>query len=291
MKSLQWPLSLHWRRGNDIPTQWLSKVSSVIISAMVYCGGNNYCSGDVLQYNPVSGEWSELPSPPIQCFAMTSFNDQLVLAGGRGDDTRITVWDSGHSKWVHPYPPMPTGRSASAAVGYQNYLIVACGYEYMDVVEVLDCSSGRWYNAQSVPVGGHVMSSVVVGDCWYLSSFGRWKDNMEHIFWVHLPTLISSATSAHTSTASIWHELPTPPVERPTILALQGHLLLVGGWNYDQEIHRFEPETRQWRECGQLPVRMYAPCCAVLPSGDLMVAGGVNTGAYSNRMWIGNINS
>ena len=290
MKSLQWPLTLHWRRGNDIPTDRLLEAAClVIINGMVYCGG--YYSGDVLQYNPVSGEWSELPSPPIQCFAMTSFNDQLVLAGGIGDDARITVWDSGCSKWVHPYPPMPTGRALSAAVGYHNYLIVACGYPYMDVVEVLDSSSGRWYNAQSVSVGGYLMSSVVVGDCWYFSSYGRWKDKKEHIFWVHLPTLICSATSAHTSTASIWHELPAHPLGQPTLLALQGHLLLVGGWNCKQEIHRYDPETRQWRECGQLPVGMCAPCCAVLPSGDLMVAGGWHTGAYSMRMWIGNINS
>ena len=285
---MQWPLSLHWRRGNDIPTDRLSWTYSVIINGMVYCGGNDRSHDVVQQYNPVSGEWSELPSRPVSGFAMTSFNDQLVLAG---NDTRITVWDSGHSKWVHPYPPMPTGRVASAAVGYQNYLIVACECEYniMDVVKVLDSSSGRWYNAQSVPVGGHFRSSVVVGDCWYLSSFGGWNDK-KHIFWVHLPTLISSATSAHTSTASIWHELPTPPVKRPTLLALQRHLLLVGGWNCKQEIHRYDPETRQWRECGQLPVGMYAPCCAVLPSGDLMVAGGwTGHTDHSKRMWIGNI--
>ena len=31
--------------------------------------------------------------------------------------------------------------------------------------------------------GGHyIMSSVVVSHCWYLSSFGRWKDKKEHIF-------------------------------------------------------------------------------------------------------------
>ena len=293
MKSLQWPLSLHWRRGNDIPTD-SACASSVIINGMVYCGGNNYYSGDVLQYNPVSSEWSELFSPPGSGFAMTSFNDQLVLAGGSGYDTTITVWDSGHSKWVHPYPPMPTGRAYSAAVGYHNYLIVACGSGYKDVVEVLDSSSGRWHNAQSVPVGGYHMSSVVVGDCWYLSSFGWWKDRKEHIFWVHLPTLICSATSAHTSTASIWHELPAPPFRESTLLALQGHLLLVGGIvggaNCDQEIHRYDPETRQWRECGQLPVAMSAPCCAVLPSGDLMVAGGwTGHTDHSKRMWIGNI--
>ena len=258
---------------------------------MVYCGGTDPSSTTVIQYNPESGDWSELPRPPVVGFAMTSLNGQLVLAGGRGGDARITVWDSSRSKWVHPYPPMPTGRAFTADVGYQNYLIVACGYGYKSEVEVLDSSSGRWYSAQPVPVRGHGMSSVVVGDCWYLSSFGCWKDKKEHIFWAHLPTLTSSATSAHTTTEHIWHELPTPPVERPTLLALQGHLLLVGGVGYIQEIHRYDQETRQWRVCGQLPVGMIAPCCVVLPSGDLMVAGGAtgDTYATSKRMWIAKI--
>ena len=258
---------------------------------MVYCGGNNPYSSSVIQYNPESGDWSELPRFPVSGFAMTSLTGQLVLAGGVGGDARITVWDSGRSKWVHPYPPMPTGRAGSAAVGYQNYLIVACGVRCRSEVEVLDSSSGEWYSAQPVPVGGHVISSVVIGDRWYLSSFGGWKDEKKHIFWAHLPTLTSSATSAHTTTEHIWHQLPTLPVERPTLLALQGHLLLVGGVGYVQEIHRYDQETRQWRVCGQFPVGMYAPCCAVLPSGDLMVAGGWtgDTKDFSKRMWIAKI--
>ena len=265
--------------------------SSVVINGMVYCGGNDLLSNTIIQYNPESGDWSELPRSPVKAFAMTSLNGQLVLAGGFNNDTRIRVWDSGRSKWVHSYPPMPTGQAGSAAVGYQNYLIVACGFEYRSEVEVLDSSSGRWYSAQPVPVGGCLMSSVVVGDCWYLSSFGGWKDGNKHIFWAHLPTLTSSATSAHTTTEHIWHELPTPPVGGPTLLALQGHLLLVGGRGYVQEIHRYDQETRQWRVCGQLPVGMYAPCCAVLPSGDLMLARGDtgDTVTTSKRMWIAKI--
>ena len=272
-----------------IPTDRLLYASSVVINGMVYCGGND-TTNVVIQYNPRSGDWSELSRSPVAAFAMTSLNCQLVLAGGGGDDTRITVWDSGRSEWVHPYPPMPTGRAMAAAVGYQKYLIVACGVRYKSEVEVLDSSSGRWY-AQPVPVGGRMMSSIVVGDCWYLFSFGGWMDGKKHIFWAHLPTLTSSATSAHTTTEHIWHELPTPPVELPTLLALQGHLLLVGGWGYVQEIHHYDQETGQWRVCGQLPVGMSAPCCAVLPSGDLMVAGGItgDTGALSKRMWIAKI--
>ena len=251
---------------------------------MVYCGGND-ASDVVIQYNPESSDWSRLPKSPVEGFAMTSLNGQLVLAGGLSD-ARITVWDSGHCEWVHPYPPMPTGQFQSAAVGYKKYLIVACGFPHESEVEVLDSSSGRWYSAQPVPVGGHCMSSVVVGDCWYLSSYGEWKDRKEHIFWAHLPTLTSSAI-AHTTTEHVWHELPTPPVEQPTLLALQGHLLLVGGKGYVQEIHRYDQETRQWRVCGQLPVGMQFPCCTVLPSSGLMVAGGRtgDTKELSKRMW------
>ena len=244
-----------------------------------------------MQYNPESGDWSELPIKyPMLGFAMTSLNGQLVVAGGLGDDARIQVWKSGHG-WVHPYPPMPTGRGRSAAVGYQNYLIVACGFPYKSEVEVLDSSSGRWFSAQPVPVGGHVLSSAVVGDCWYLSSFGCWEDGKEHIFWAHLPTLTSSAILALTTTQYIWHKLPTPPAEWPTLIALEGHLLLVGGRGCVQEIHRYDQETRQWRTCGQLPVGLFAPCCAVLPSGDLMMAGGVtgDTKNTSKRMWIAKI--
>ena len=81
---------------------------SVVINGMVYCGGDDY-TDVVIQYNPESGDWSELPISCVRGFAMTSLSDQLVLAGGFGDDTRITVWDSGHSEWVHPYLSMPTG--------------------------------------------------------------------------------------------------------------------------------------------------------------------------------------
>ena len=290
---LKWPLPLQWRRGRDVINHGCTiyKRRTVLLNGMVYLGGSNGADYIVQQYSPESGKWSLLPEAPVRGFAMTSLNGQLVLVGNhsRGDEDRIAVWESGRGEWAHPYPPMPTGRSMSAAVGYQNYLIVACGFIDLDSVEVLDSSSGRWYSAQPLPVGGYDMSSVVVGDRWYVSSFGCWKDRKRHIFWAHLPTLISSATSAaHANAASIWQELPTPPVDEPTLLALQGHLLLVGGRERVQKLHRYDPEARQWRECGQLPVGMAAPSCAVLLSGEVMVAGGLVKGIdYSYQMWLG----
>ena len=120
------------------------------------------------------------------------------------------------------------------------------------------------------------MSSVVtvIGNHWYLSSF-QWNDCRRHIFTAHLPTLVSSAVSpATTNTPSIWHELPTPPVHGPTLLALQNHLMLVGGEGLKNDLHHYDALAKKYSQCGQLPVGVHGPSCAVLPSGELMVAGG-----------------
>ena len=274
-----------------MPRNGIQKASSVVIDGMVYFGGSRY----VTQYNPESGDWSSLPEPPphVENFAVTSFHGQLVLVGGwfvshaeiRGN-RKITVWNSDRSEWVHPYPHMSTRVNKPAAVGYKNYLIVA-DYE----VQVFDSSSNKWYHGQSLPVRGcWFLPSVVVGDRWYLSSSRRCDDDKKrHIYWAHLPTLISSALGAHTEL--IWHELPTPPVKYAALLSLQGHLLLVGGKEYVRNIHSYDQHTRQWRISGQLPVGIEDPCCTVLPSGDLMVAGGItgDTKTSSNRMWTGTL--
>ena len=143
------------------------------------------------------------------------------------------------------------------------------------------------------------MLSALVGDYWSLASNNvDWKDEREHIYRVHLPTLISSAASEESPTEVIWHELPTPPVKVPLLLAYHGNLLLMGGrkasgeiHHYVREIHRFDQDSGEWKLCGQLPVEMYASSSAVLPSGEIIVAGGYtkDTRDFSKRMWITSI--
>ena len=290
-----------WRRGKDLPLRTVY-CHVVVINGVVYVGGGG--SNVVLQYHPGSGEWSKLPVPPVGDFAMASLDGQLVLVGGgRKGGNSLRVWDSTRGGWARSYPAMPSPRLGSAAVGYQHYLIVACGSSSggVDTVAILhvDGSIRRWYNAQPVPMGGYYMSSVVIGDYWYLSSY-EWNDKMSHIFTVHLPTLVSSAVSAaRTNSVSIWQELPTPPVRDPTLLAVQNCLLLVGGSRLKHEVgesglkhdlHRYDPLAEKYSRYGQLPVGMCGPSCAVLPSGELMVAGGHVEGiGYSQQVWISNI--
>ena len=246
----------------------------------------------VMRYYPSKGEWSQLPKSTVCLFAMASVKDQLLLAGGEGGRTAIQLWDSeGHHWNTQHYPRMPTGRESSAAVGYQQYLIVACGYDGSDkdTVEVLDCSTHQWYSAQPVPVGGYLMTAVIISDYVYISSYA-WSDGQPHEFSAHLPTLISNATR-NTTTGPTWQELPSPPVCGPTLLALQNHLLLVGGEGRRKELYRYETERKKWSKCGELPVGMWAPSCAVLPSGELLVAGGAveGVGRYSQQVWVGSL--
>ena len=88
--------SLKWNRGKDIPIDRLKWASSVVLNGMVYCG-SNILGNVVIQYDLESGDWREIPTP-LEAFALASFNNQLVLAGG-GDsdsieDSTIRVWDS-----------------------------------------------------------------------------------------------------------------------------------------------------------------------------------------------------
>ena len=243
-----------------------------------------------MQYNPTTGEWSQLPKSTVRWFAMTSVKDKILLAGGGGGSTDIQLLDSENHHWTtHHYPTMSTGRSWSAAVSYQTYLIVLCGWYYKDTVEVLDCSTHQWYSAQPVPLRGHRMTAVIINDYVYISSY-IWGDGQPHVFSAHLPTLISNATR-NTTTDPTWQELPSPPVGGPTLLALQNHLLLVGGKGRRRELYRYEPYKKTWSECGKLPGGMWAPSCAVLPSGELFVAGGWvdDVGMYSQQLWIGSL--
>ena len=293
---LQWPSSLNeWKEGNNIPVDRLHWASSVLINGNMYFGGNDQESDIVIKYNPVNGNWSELPRAPVKAFAMTSFNNQLVLIGGDSADSidvdSIMVWDCNGCKWIKYDHSLPTGRSQSAAVCYENqYLIVACGFLCKRDVDVLDIANGKCYKAQSVPQGGHSISSVVVGDRWYLSS-GHWKDCEPHIYYTHLSTLKHTAKSDGPTTESIWHELPRPPVALPTLLSLQEHLFLAGGAmendRYMQEIYCYDQKSGKWELCGKLPVAMFGASCAVLPSREMIVAGGkTKNDIESKRVWI-----
>ena len=120
------------------------------------------------------------------------------------------------------------------------------------------------------------LTSCVIGNMVYL--LGGWiRDGMtsnEHVFSVSLDKLISNAVSPSTgATPSPWSTLENLPVELSTALALQGSLLAVGGWR-SSAILAYQPSSKSWVKVGDLPREQWMCGCAILPNGELLVAGG-----------------
>ena len=122
----------------------ISYVQSVQVQGTLYVGGqadddeNEYI---VMAYDISAGKWATLPPYSTHRFAMTVIDNHLVLVGGEGRDGGYSkvlgVWSEDSRKWTHPYTDMTTPRSYCSAVMYEEWLIVAGGYEDGEKTAVL----------------------------------------------------------------------------------------------------------------------------------------------------------
>ena len=73
VKSFRGKLLLDWWEGTCIPTDKLLWGSDVVLDGLVFCT-SSILSKPVLQYDPMSGCWSELPASPKVSFTVASLN-------------------------------------------------------------------------------------------------------------------------------------------------------------------------------------------------------------------------
>ena len=277
-----------------MPFGMSTSIQAVVICDNVYVGGgyNNYADkrATVMVYSLRTGSWRTLPPYNIQWFGMAAVNNQLVLVGGHNRSIKratnvLGVWDEGSQTWTHPFPGMPTSRSSPSVVSYQKWLIVAGGVgasgSRSKTVELLHSLSGQWYEGSSLPDTYSEISSTICGNMWYLSE----RTNNKHVFSVCLDELISQAvlqsagiTAPLISALSPWQTLTVIPLTHSTLLVLNGALLAVGGES-SSAIHLYVPtcSSRSWVKVGDLPTARWECACAVLPDGELFVAGGCTT--------------
>ncbi len=277
-----------------MPIKMGTSVQSVVIGDTVYVGGGHavddrdMCTVMKLEQD----QWTKLPKYIAMWFAMTLLANRLVLVGGRDPrnhkpTNQLAVFESG--KWTHPYPPMKIARDSSTAVSFNNHIIVAGGYDdknkRISSVEVLDISR-RWYIAQSLPNTRTVLKSTVIGNTLYLVGGVDHTRITKTVHNVDLNELIARALSNLDSRSpTLWQTLPEVPLVRSAPLSIGRSLLAVGGWddrlNPSSSIHLYQPDTRRWVKVGDLPTARYDCTCSVLPSGEVIVAGG-QLKAHSN---------
>ncbi|XP_064389641.1 uncharacterized protein LOC135337608 isoform X2 [Halichondria panicea] len=286
-RELRPPLTLKWRRGKNMPIKMGTSVQSVVIGDTAYVGGGN-ADNDLDKCTVMKLEqdqWTKLPEYTAKWFAVTSFANRLVLVGGRYQrnnkvSNQLAVFKSG--EWTHPYPPMNIARNSSTAVSLNNYIIVAGGVDdegrISSSVEVLDVASRRWYIAQSLPNPRAVRQSTLIGNTLYLMGwFDHTGEPTKTVHHVDLNELIAKALS-NLDTPTLWQTLQEVPLVLSAPLSIGRLLLAVGGAddrvNPSSSIHLYQPDTRRWVKVGDLPTARYRCTCSVLPSGEVIVAGG-----------------
>ena len=255
----------------------------VVVGSQVYIGGGNALA--VMVYDIYDDEMNKLPPLNYQYYGMTAHNSQLVVVGGQHHSTHVKtnelcVWDSQCNIWTRPYPPMTIPSTESFVISYDRFIIVVGGKGEDDKciarVQVLDTTNRQWYQTTPLPEPCVHLTSCVIGNMVYL--LGGWIRDVwtqnEHVFSVSLGKLISNAVSPSTgATPSPWSTLEDLPATLSTALALQGSLLAVGGRG-SSAIHAYQPSSKSWVKVGDLPREQWACGCAILPNGELLVAGG-----------------
>ena len=260
-------------------------VQSVVIGDTVYVGGGSAdndrdrCTVMKLEQD----QWTKLLEYTAMWFAMTSLANRLVLVGGHNPRSKkctnqLAVFESG--EWTHPYPPMNIARYSSTAVSFNNHIIVAGGEDdkvRISSVEVLDVASRRWYIAQSLPNPRSDLKSTLIGNTLYLMGECDQTRATKTVYYVDLDELIAKALS-NLDTPTLWQTLQEVPLMLSAPLSIGRSLLAVGGaddrFNSSSSIHLYQPDTRRWVKVGDLPTTRFWCTCSVLPSGEVIVAGG-----------------
>ena len=291
----------------------MSSLQSVRLGEDVFVGGGVKVSlypvtlydddeHTVYQYHPPTDQWVPLPRYECVGFAMATLTNKLTLVGGINTSTRpykvtnqIAVWDTeGMSRgWTHPYPPMPTPRTSPAVATHDKWLVVAGGSKslYMYVVnplatvEVLDTTSRQWLSTSPLPVKCSLMTSAIVNQELYLLGGTLTTDTLV----VSLPEITrSSVNSATTNRPAQWRTLPAPPLERSAAISVQGSVVVIGGRHGNDRItaiHVYQPATNNWKKVGYLPSPRDCCTSTLLPSGEILVAGGYDSnGKLTSRV-------
>ena len=267
-----------------MPFSMYDNTHSVVLKGKVYLGGGG-SSGDlctVVVHDTQSGEWSTLPKCQVKLFGLAVVKNQLTVVGGFDLSTKkatneLAVWESESQNWTSPYPPMCTARHSMAVATYNEWMAVAGGYgsdDYLNSVEIFNTTEKQWHSAIPLPVECNRIKSAVVRDEWYLMES---HTEFEQMFAVSLPALILLSGSTNLTP---WRTLPTTPLACSAIFATHDSLFAVSGKMKTGEcssaIYLYLPWNKKWIRVGTLPTERSSCVCTELPSGEILVAGGVS---------------
>ena len=261
----------------------------VVFNGKAFIGGGGASTDRgcqaVMVYDPQGDSYDTLPPYACKFFSIAVLNNQLVVVGGvdirtNKQTNQLGVWNEQSKSWTHPLPPMTTACSSPSVATHNNRWLVVMGgvsddRTSLSRVEILDATrSGQWYQAAPLPQPCYRVSTATIGNICYLLGGYSGRNVSKKVFSVQLDDLISQ-TVPPTPSSSLWMTLPDTPLAYSAALAINGALLAVGGLgSASTTIYRYQPSSRSWIKAGELPTARSFCCCTVLPSGEVLVAGG-----------------
>ena len=280
--------------SGDIPGQ------AIVVRKNVYVvlGDKN-----VLKYSIIEDSWSTLPETPVIYFSIAYLCQRIMLAGGQlpannqvmGD---ILEFDEASQQWVRStsIPPMPTARKLTTAVSWTSpTALIVCGgsdehCKPVNVVEVYHSKTSQWHAVSPLPFPRDWMTHSIIHDVLYLVG-GYEKSAPETytktVLSASIPQLLESCLQPSMTPPVQWQSLSIPDIPNhwSTAASLGGCLLVVGGNSIPRlslgskfpSVHAYCPSSSSWVLVGELPRPLAGCIAATLPTGELLVIGGLTS--------------
>ena len=231
-----------------MPETLVAHPQSIVIGGAVFVAA--FYSHDVLRYETRSGQWSVLPSCPVECFGLGQLSGKLVTVGGldgRGAAVNhVYTYVQETQQWEKSIPPMPTPRQWPTVITYNSSIAVCGGYAGDRVVEVFNSEFVQWHTAAPLPVACEYKQLTIINDTCYLGGGG-----------INISTRSILCASPHEKQTSaqqqsVWSVLPDTPLYRSALANMGGTLLALGGRESassppsDAIIHAYSASTKAW---------------------------------------------
>ena len=228
------------------------------------------------------GSWTATDTPTYY-YALTTYDSHLLLVGGiEYSSKQITnnFYTMIDGEFKELLPPMKEKRSSSSSVSSGSVLAVAGGFDGSGLSSVELYNNGQWTSGQSIPDARWNMKSVFHGDKWIL--VGGLEQVTKVLYCVSLQSLVSGTEQ------SPWETLPNVPFPHSAAAVFGDRIFSIGGENYfnpTSSIHAYSPDTQSWIHVVDLPKPLLRTCAIVLPSGELLVLGGMKTVFLSKQVF------
>ena len=273
----------------------------------------------MFQYNSERNEWSALPQCPTRYHALVELNHNLISIGGIEHDAPTgtptnNVYTLEEFQWRKTLPPLATARFSPSAITHDSHAIVCGGatsltshkqFTCTSTVEVYSSDTNQWTMSSPLPFAFRRMSTAVVNDMCYVIG-GEDQEGMDNLAaCAPLPVLTRSAeehqagTSQPSPSSAVWEVLPDCPCYGSTAVQLGGCVLALGGATPptvagSTDVHLYSPSSNCWKRVtgAKLPIASFHATATTLPSGDIMLIGGMEKpGSRLNTVYIASIHS